>query len=106
MAFKLDQIVPWGRSFDEYVRMFDLTEADVRKKILGCGDGPASFNATMHKHGKSVVSVDPLYQFSAAEIEQRIHQIYPTLIQQLVANQAAYVWTTIRSPHNGLWPSA
>jgi len=24
MAFKLDQIVPWGRLFDEYVRMFGL----------------------------------------------------------------------------------
>ena len=98
MAFMLDQIVPWGRSFDEYVRMFGLTNSDLGKKILGCGDGPTSFNATMHKRGKSVVSVDPLYRFSAAEIQQRIHQIYPTMIQQLVANQAAYVWTTIRSP--------
>ena len=47
MAFKLDQIVPWGRSFDEYVRMFGLTDLDLGKTILGCGDGPASFNATM-----------------------------------------------------------
>lgn len=98
MAFKLEQIVPWGRSFDEYIRMFRLTDSDLEKKILGCGDGPASFNATMHKQGKSMVSVDPLYRFRAAEIQQRIHEIYPTMIQQLVANQAAYVWTTIRSP--------
>ena len=43
--FALDQVVPWGRSFDEYRRMFALTDADLSRVILGCGDGPASFNA-------------------------------------------------------------
>jgi hypothetical protein len=98
MAFQLDQIVPWGRSFDEYVRMFSLTNDDQKKTILGCGDGPACFNATMHRMGNHVVSVDPLYQFLAEQIRQRILQVYPTVIEQLVANQSAYVWTTIHSP--------
>jgi hypothetical protein len=39
--FTLDQVVPWGRSFDEYQRMFALTGADLGL-ILGCGDGPAA----------------------------------------------------------------
>jgi hypothetical protein len=46
VAFTLDKVVPWGRSFDEYVRMFDLTPADLGKRILGCGDGPASFGSS------------------------------------------------------------
>ena len=54
MPFTLDQIVPWGRSFDEYVKMFALTEADLEKRILGCGDGPASFNAVMRTKGRCV----------------------------------------------------
>jgi len=78
--------------------MFSLTDSDLGKRIIGCGDGPASFNASMHTQGRAVVSVDPLYRFSAEEIRQRIHRIYPTMIEQLVANQAAYVWTTIQSP--------
>ena len=97
MAFQLDQIVPWGRSFDEYVRMFSLSGDDLKKKILGCGDGPASFNATMHRMGNNVVSVDPLYQCSAEQIRGRVQEVYPTIMEQLVANQSAYVWTTISS---------
>ncbi len=43
--FTLDQVVPWGRSFDEYRNMFALADTDLRSKILGCADGPESFNA-------------------------------------------------------------
>ena len=49
--FTLDQVVPWGRSFDEYQRMFALTEADLSLRIVGCGDGPASFNAEATRRG-------------------------------------------------------
>jgi len=45
MAFKYESAVPWGRSFDEYQRMFHLTGKDLRRRILGCADGPASFDA-------------------------------------------------------------
>jgi hypothetical protein len=47
MAIQYPDIKPWGRSFDEYVRMFSLTHADIKRQILGCGDGPASFNAEL-----------------------------------------------------------
>jgi hypothetical protein len=71
MTMTLDAIVPWGRSYNEYVRMFDLQEPDLEKRILGCADGPASFNAEKRHRGKSVVSVDPLYAFSQEEIRHR-----------------------------------
>ncbi len=100
MAFQLDQVVPWGRSFDEYVRMFSLTDEDLKKKILGCGDGPASFNLAMHERGHRVMSIDPLYQFSVGQIRKRIQDIYLTMIEQLVANQSAYIWTTFHSPQD------
>ena len=41
----LENIVPFGRSLDEYVHMFTLTESDFSRSILSVGDGPASFNA-------------------------------------------------------------
>lgn len=70
--FTLDQAVPWGRSFDEYRRMFALTDADFALSILGCGDGPASFNAEATRRGGRVVSCDPIYRWGAAEIGERI----------------------------------
>ncbi len=64
MGIKYVDVVPWGRSFDEYLEMFLLTPVDLDKKIIGVGDGPASFNARMFQQGKTVISVDPIYQFS------------------------------------------
>ena len=78
MAFQLDTIVPWGRNFDEYRRMFGLTPADLRLRLLGCGDGPASFNAELTASGGQIVSCDPLYRFSALQILDRIDETYET----------------------------
>ena len=98
MTFKYASVVPWGRSFDEYRRMFALSEADLRVRIIGCGDGPASFNAELSARGGRVVSVDPLYTFTAAQIQSRITTTYTTVIEQTRANQAKFVWTHIASP--------
>lgn len=65
MAFELSRVVPWGRSYAEYVAMFALSDEDLKRRILGCGDGPAALNAGLTGRGGSVVSVDPLYAFSA-----------------------------------------
>ena len=54
---KLENIVPWGRNLTEYREMFLLTEEDLGKKILGCGDGPASFNSEVYAGGGRVVSL-------------------------------------------------
>ncbi|MBD1919121.1 MULTISPECIES: SAM-dependent methyltransferase [Cyanophyceae] len=93
---KLNEIVPWGRTLDEYRAMFSLSEADLSLKMLGCGDGPASFNAEMTQLGKSVVSIDPVYQFSAAQIEQQVRDTYDSIISQVRQNASRYVWQTFR----------
>jgi hypothetical protein len=94
MTFSLSDVVPWGRNFDEYVAMFSLTDTDLKGRILGCGDGPASFNAEATRRGLSIVSVDPIYQFSAAEIQSRIAATSKVIAEQLAQNADDYVWTT------------
>jgi hypothetical protein len=90
--FTLASVVPWGRSYDEYVRMFALTEADLASRILGCGDGPASFNAEATRRGTRVVSCDPLYQFEASQIRQRIHETASEVLDQARRNAHEFVW--------------
>ena len=90
--FTLSSVVPWGRSFDEYVRMFALTEADLASRILGCGDGPASFNAEATRRGATVVSCDPIYQFTAAQIRQRIDETATEVLEQARQNAHEFVW--------------
>lgn len=97
MSIRYKDIVPWGRSFDEYTHMFDLTESELNLRILGCGDGPASFNAECHQRGRRVTSVDPLYRFSRAAIEHRIAETYDVVMQQTGANQDKFIWNTIPS---------
>lgn len=97
MSFELNDIVPWGRSFDEYVAMFALSDGDLRKRILGCGDGPASFNAVLSARGGAVVSVDPIYRLTKDEIRRRVDETSPQVIEQTRRNQDEFVWSTIGS---------
>ena len=89
--------MPWGRTLSEYQAMFALSKEDLDSKILGCGDGPASFNCEMTQAHKSVTSIDPIYQFSAQEIQQRIDETSALVSQQVRENQQDYRWTTIHS---------
>jgi hypothetical protein len=98
MAFKYEEVVPWGRSFREYRRMFDLTNDDLHRSILGCADGPANFNAEMCRQGYRAISCDPLYQFTAAQIQQCIDATYAAVIGQTRRNQDKFVWDLIASP--------
>lgn len=95
--FTLDQIVPWGRSFDEYRRMFALSGADLQSSILGCADGPASFNAEATRLGARVVSCDPLYRHDAEQIRRRIAATFDEMIKQTRQNADEFVWDSIAS---------
>lgn len=95
--FTLDQVVPWGRSFDEYRRMFALEESDLHLRIVGCGDGPASFNAEATRRGARVVSSDPIYRWEAAEIRDLIAATYDQVIEQTRQNAEEFIWDSIRS---------
>lgn len=92
LSLKLDHVVPFGRSFDEYQKMFDLTEYDLAKRILGVGDGPASFNAEMMKRGHVVTSLDPLYVLSAEEIEEQFYRVVDDIIHQVKSTPGNWVW--------------
>lgn len=94
---KLEEVVPWGRSLTEYRSMFNLSATDLNAKILGCGDGPASFNAEMTELGHSVVSIDPIYQFSAEQIEQRVRATYEPVISQVKQNPDRYIWQNFQN---------
>ena len=98
MAMTLDQVIPWGRSLDEYQHMFDLSPQALQGKILGCGDGPASFNAELTAQGGQVVSVDPIYAFSGQEIDQRVQEMAVTVVTQVQQSLHDYVWTTFGDP--------
>jgi len=95
--FTLADVVPWGRGFGEYVRMFALSDADLAGRILGCGDGPAAFNAGATRRGAQVVSLDPLYGSERLDIAARIDATFDDMLSETRRNESEFVWTTIRS---------
>ena len=97
MAFCLDSVVPWGRNLNEYRLMFQLTDDDMKKRIAGFGDGPASFNYEATKQGCSVTSFDPIYGFSKSDIQRRIDEVRISVMEQMKQNMDNYVWTQIRN---------
>jgi hypothetical protein len=95
--FHYKDIIPWGRSFNEYLDIFNLSEEDMTRDIVGVGDGPASFNVRMYQRGKPIISVDPIYRYSEVELRQRIQETYDDVIAQARQNQDKFVWTKIAS---------
>lgn len=95
--FTLAEVVPWGRSFEEYRRMFALDARDLAAPMLGCGDGPASFNVEATRRGASIRSVDPLYRWDAAAIRGRIAATRDRVLEQTRAHAGQFAWTSFGS---------
>lgn len=97
MPVEYKSIVPWGRSLNEYIEMFSLSDEDLKGSILGCGDGPASFNYEMTQMGRSVISVDPIYMFDRELLKQRIDKAYDHVLDNTMMNMDKYIWKNISS---------
>lgn len=100
MAVSLNEIVPWGRTFDEYRRMFALNDAEISNGILDCGGGPASFTAELNAQGHRAIAADPLYRFSANEIRARFEAVEAPMLSQVRATLDDWVWSYHRNPEH------
>jgi hypothetical protein len=97
MAVKLNSVVPWGRSFDEYMGMFALSSGDLGRVILDCAAGPSSFNAELVARGGRVIACDPIYEFSPEQIRTRVGAVRDDMIGQVRGQMGQFVWEFIRS---------
>jgi SAM-dependent methyltransferase len=100
MSFQLTDVVPWGRTLAEYSAMFNLGRSELGSSILGCGDGPASFNAEATEQGYRVVSADPIYRFSVTELKARIDETAKVVADQLRGNASEFVWEHFDGPES------
>lgn len=98
MVMQLEQVVPFGRSLDEYIKMFNLTDGDLQKSILSVADGPASFNAEGTQRGYRIKSIDPLYIFTGTQISDRFAEVVDNIIEQIEQTPDDWVWTYHKSP--------
>ena len=66
--------------------------------MLDCAGGPSSFTAELSACGFRVVSVDPIYSFSGAEIRKRFEAIADPMLAQVRATPDDWSWSYHRSP--------
>ena len=97
MGFELGDIVPWGRSLDEYRSMFALHDEDLEGRIIDSGGGPSSFTAEATSHGSRVIAADPIYAFEPDAIRRRIVETFDIVMEQNRRNVDDFVWTRYRS---------
>jgi len=94
---QLKNVVPWGRNLQEYWAMGLYRDEDKHKKILGCGDGPASVNKMLSDMEVDITSIDPIYQFTKTQIAQRIDETSSVVSKQLRLNSDDFVWKNIKN---------
>ncbi|UZR96155.1 SAM-dependent methyltransferase [Chondrinema litorale] len=97
MSFELKSVVPWGRTLMEYKQMFSLTPADLNKKIISFGDGPASFNKELTEQNGNCISIDPIYQFSKEQLETRFEEVREEILEQVKSNAKIFIWKIIKN---------
>lgn len=93
MVVELKTVVPFGRSLEEYRMMFELSEQDLEKNIVGVSDGVSSFNTEMNAAGKRVLSIDPIYEESGEFIQSAFNNSIENVIQQLGSTSGDYIWS-------------
>lgn len=93
----LKNIVPWGRTREEYINMFNLSKEELKSSILGCGDGPSSFNC---ESNGNVTSIDPIYFYNGEDIKKRIDETCDIICSELKMNYNNFNWEIFKTVEN------
>ncbi len=95
---ELERIVFIGRTFEEYLRMFNLKESDlVGQRILDCPAGACSFTAIANQLGGDVTAADISYFHSTDELADKGVQDIEHAMFELEKVQDNFVWDYFKS---------
>ncbi len=92
---KLDlaRIVFIGRTFEEYMEMFSLTEEELLgKKILDCPAGACSFTAVGNKLGLDITGCDIAYDHPSEDLKNKGLQDIEHAMEHMEKAKSNYKW--------------
>lgn len=94
----LSRVVFIGRTFDEYMRMFNLSEEDLRgRKILDCPAGAGSFTGIANQKGADVTAADIAYYHSFEQLVAKGFDDVEHAMVQMEKAQLNFVWDYFKS---------
>ena len=89
----LERIVFIGRTFEEYIDMFSLSEEELKeKKILDCPAGACSFTAIGNKLGLNVTACDIAYHHSGENLKNKGLQDVEHAMEHMEKAKNNYLW--------------
>jgi len=94
----LERIVFIGRTFDEYMRMFDLEPEELKnRRILDCPAGACSFTAKSNQLGADVTAADIAYFYTPEALSEKGFQDIEHAMSQLDKVKDSFVWEYFNS---------
>lgn len=95
----IGDILVSSRSLAEYRAMFTLTGDDLRRRILDCPGGTASFTAEVCAAGGNVTACDPVYgQYTTIELAAMAQRESTRGNRYCRSHADDYVWTFFSDP--------
>lgn len=89
----IDRIAFIGRTYFEYMRMFDLDESVLRKgSVLDCAAGPSSFAAEALRAGFDVTACDLLYDIPVNDLVVKGTEDIEHVFDKLDEVRHLYTW--------------
>ena len=89
----IDRIAFFGRTYAEYMSMFDLDEQLLRRgAVLDCPAGASSFAAEAHQLGLDVTACDIMYNLSADELIEKCKNDIQHVFKKFNEASHLYVW--------------
>ncbi len=96
----LDRIAFIGRTYFEYMRMFDLDESFFQKgPVLDCAAGPSSFAAEASQSGFNITACDLLYKFPVDQLVKKGREDITHVFDKLDEVAHLYTWRYYRNKH-------
>jgi hypothetical protein len=93
----IDRIAFVGRTFDEYMSLFDLDENILKQeRILDCPSGPSSFAAEAAGRGFDVTACDSAYDLTVDELATKGTEDIDHVFDKFDGVSHLYVWKYYR----------
>jgi len=97
-ALDLSRIVFIGRTFEEYMAMFNLTNEDlIGSTILDCPAGACSFTAAANRLGANVTAADIAYYHDFEDLRHKGEEDLEHAMTNMERAKNNYVWDYFKS---------
>lgn len=92
-GLELSRVIFIGRTYDEYINMFDLTIEEQRNfKILDAPAGACSFTAQGRHLGYDITATDIAYYHAAEQLSQKGKEDIKHAVEGLTKVKEKYIW--------------